>query len=137
MQNVAMSPDTSHSAESLRPNGLHQTIDFFGCDLLQTESPEFWSALLQNALAGTQLTILHERLHTFSPHGLTGVFLLSASHFSFHTWPEHRYVACDLFSCGCEIEGRAVIDRLRAHVKHEHCVLHAIKRGYRLEALQP
>lgn len=136
MLNIAMSPDTLLSAESLRPNGLHQTIDFFGCDMVQTESPEFWSALLQNALAGSQLTILHERLHTFSPHGLTGVFLLSASHFSFHTWPEHRYVACDLFSCAGEIEGRAVIDRLRAGVKHERCVLHAIHRGYRLEALQ-
>ena len=135
MPNIAMSPASSLSAESLRPNGLHQTIDFFGCDLGQTELPEFWSKLLREALAATQLTILHERLHSFTPQGLTGIFLLSTSHFSFHTWPEHGYVACDLFSCGDEAEGRGVIDRLRARVRHERCVLNAIHRGYRFGTL--
>jgi S-adenosylmethionine decarboxylase proenzyme len=131
-----MSTASSLSAEPRRPNGLHQTIDFFGCDLEQTEQQEFWSRLLREALAETQLTILHERMHAFTPQGLTGIFLLSTSHFSFHTWPEHGYVACDLFSCGDEAEGRSVMDRLRDRVQHERCVLNAIHRGYRFEALR-
>jgi S-adenosylmethionine decarboxylase proenzyme len=40
-------------------------------------------------------------LHRFEGGGLTGYLLLSESHIAFHTYPEHRYIALDIFSCGC------------------------------------
>jgi S-adenosylmethionine decarboxylase len=39
-------------------------------------------------------------LHRFIGGGLTGYLLLSESHIAFHTYPEHRYIALDIFSCG-------------------------------------
>jgi len=39
-------------------------------------------------------------LHRFSGGGLTGYLLLSESHIALHTYPEHRYLALDIFSCG-------------------------------------
>ena len=39
-------------------------------------------------------------LHRFEGGGLTGYLLLSESHIAFHTYPEHRYIALDIFSCG-------------------------------------
>jgi S-adenosylmethionine decarboxylase len=39
-------------------------------------------------------------LHRFKGGGLTGYLLLSESHIAFHTYPEHRYLALDIFSCG-------------------------------------
>jgi S-adenosylmethionine decarboxylase len=39
-------------------------------------------------------------LHRFPGGGLTGYLLLSESHIAFHTYPEHRYIALDIFSCG-------------------------------------
>jgi S-adenosylmethionine decarboxylase len=39
-------------------------------------------------------------LHRFSGGGLTGYLLLSESHIAFHTYPEHRFLALDIFSCG-------------------------------------
>jgi S-adenosylmethionine decarboxylase len=39
-------------------------------------------------------------LHRFLGGGLTGYLLLSESHIAFHTYPEHRYIALDIFSCG-------------------------------------
>jgi S-adenosylmethionine decarboxylase len=39
-------------------------------------------------------------LHRFEGGGLTGYLLLSESHIAFHTYPEHRYIALDVFSCG-------------------------------------
>ena len=32
--------------------------------------------------------------------GLTGYLLLSESHIAFHTYPEHRFLALDILSCG-------------------------------------
>lgn len=39
-------------------------------------------------------------LHRFEGGGLTGYLLLSESHIAFHTYPEYRYIALDIFSCG-------------------------------------
>ena len=39
-------------------------------------------------------------LHRFEGGGLTGYLLLSESHIAFHTYPEHRYIGLDIFSCG-------------------------------------
>lgn len=39
-------------------------------------------------------------LHQFEPQGLTGMILLSESHISIHTWPEHGSAAVDVFTCG-------------------------------------
>jgi len=36
-------------------------------------------------------------LHRFEGGGLTGYLLLSESHIAFHTYPEHRYIALDIF----------------------------------------
>ena len=46
-------------------------------------------------------------LHRFEGGGLTGFLLLSESHIAFHTYPEYRYIAVDVFSCGgAEFESR-------------------------------
>ncbi len=38
--------------------------------------------------------------YSFSPHGMTSVLLLSESHASIHTYPEHEACFVDLFTCG-------------------------------------
>ncbi|NDK98317.1 hypothetical protein GPY23_04595 [Photorhabdus bodei] len=32
--------------------------------------------------------------------GVTGLFLLSESHLSFHTYPETNYISIDVYTCG-------------------------------------
>ena len=39
-------------------------------------------------------------LHRFQGGGLTGYLLLSESHIAFHAYPEHSFLALDIFSCG-------------------------------------
>lgn len=45
-------------------------------------------------------TILSHRLERFSDTAMTGMAILSESHASIHTYPEHRAVFVDLFTCG-------------------------------------
>ena len=33
---------------------------------------------------------------------MTGMLLLSSSHMTLHTWPEHAYAALDIFTCGAD-----------------------------------
>jgi S-adenosylmethionine decarboxylase len=58
--------------------------------------------LFRIELACEGFRILEEHLVLFPgpQSGATGVFILSESHASFHTYPELGYLAVDVFSCG-------------------------------------
>lgn len=60
-----------------------------------------------------KLSILNVIFHEFEPYGLTGLYLLSESHLSFHTWPEHGKICLDLFSCSKDMSYDTVIDYLK------------------------
>lgn|SRR3990167_9610516 len=40
----------------------------------------------------------------FYPGGNSAVFLLAASHASIHTYPEHKYLSFDLYSCDKKLD---------------------------------
>jgi len=44
-------------------------------------------------------TILNKIDHIFEPQGISIIYLLSESHISIHTFPEHNYIALDLYTC--------------------------------------
>lgn len=46
------------------------------------------------------------------PHGVTGVIVIAESHFSIHTWPEHRFAAVDLYTCGNTVDPWLAFDHL-------------------------
>lgn len=46
------------------------------------------------------MTILNTYTHLFEPQGLTIVICLEESHVSIHTFPEHRCVSIDSYTCG-------------------------------------
>lgn len=72
--------------------------EYFNCEKMPTDAISI-EKIMQTACDKLELTVMQRTAHTFSPHGLSGVFILSESHFSIHTWPEHKYIAVDLFSC--------------------------------------
>jgi S-adenosylmethionine decarboxylase proenzyme len=45
-------------------------------------------------------TVVAEAFHRYDPQGVSGTLLIAESHLSVHTWPEARYVAVDIFTCG-------------------------------------
>jgi S-adenosylmethionine decarboxylase proenzyme len=101
-----------------------------------TETAEWWQHTLTSIFDDSPLLILHQHFHSFSPHGLTGYLLLSASHLSIHTWPEHRYLAIDLFSCLGEDLTRPMLDALLAQIPHERHELEILRRGYQPPAVE-
>jgi S-adenosylmethionine decarboxylase len=46
-----------------------------------------------------QLKVVAKALHQFEPYGFTGVYVLSESHLSIHTFVEKRKIALDLYTC--------------------------------------
>ena len=50
-------------------------------------------------IKGINLAVIEHRIHEFKNGGLTAFWLLAESHFAIHTWPESRYVSCEISAC--------------------------------------
>lgn len=79
--------------------GKHLIADFSGCSS-QSDIKSFELAL-RSAAEQAGATVLDVVLHEFpANNGITGVAILAESHISIHSWPEHDYIAFDIFMCG-------------------------------------
>ncbi len=116
------------------PDGVHYLLEFFGCDEKQLDSLSFIRKLLSKAIADSGITVLNKHFYKFSPHGITGYLLLSASHISVHTWPEYSYVTCDVFSCGGKDETEEIVNHMKAGICHKKMRTRKLKRGFMIPA---
>ncbi len=74
-------------------------------------------------------TVIDIVCHHFSPYGVTGVAILAESHISIHTWPEYKYVAADIFLCGCAISPQVAASYLTQAFHAKEVSLAEFKRG--------
>jgi S-adenosylmethionine decarboxylase len=86
--------------------GRHFIASYNDCNFERLTSPELIS-IMREAIEASGASLLSEAVYTFPNAGLTAVFLLSESHASIHTYPEHKACFVDLFTCGerCRAEG--------------------------------
>jgi len=75
------------------------TIDYYDCDPLIINNVSLIKSILEKAATIMNLTIVNTTIHEFSPIGISGVLVIEESHIAIHTWPEHKYVALDFFTC--------------------------------------
>ncbi|MCL4137967.1 UNVERIFIED_CONTAM: hypothetical protein GTU68_028140 [Idotea baltica] len=80
--------------------GRHILVEYHECnkDLLN-DVAAIRECMLAAALAASA-TIVEDVFHQFSPLGVSGVVVIKESHLAIHTWPESRYAAVDIFTCG-------------------------------------
>lgn len=123
--------DQSPVLQNPEPDGVHFLVEFFGCQADSLNSMAFWKSVLIQSAEAAGLKVLNQHFFQFTPEGITGYLLLSTSHISIHTWPEHGYAACDVFSCGGDLETQEAVDSIIAKLPHQRVNLKRIKRGYR------
>jgi S-adenosylmethionine decarboxylase len=75
------------------------------------------------------MTIISESRKRFEPHGETVVFILSESHFTLHTYPEHNYLSIDCYTCGMSGNPLAPIQYLIDKLKPKTYKVSTFPRG--------
>jgi len=80
--------------------GNHLVLDFNNVTAIDLDDYENLDRQIRDILAFTHVAILESTHKKFQPQGVTILFLLAESHFSIHTWPEHRCCAIDFYHCG-------------------------------------
>lgn len=84
----------------VEPLGAHLILDLYECDLDLVQDNERLAAGMEQAIRDAGATVVETVFHAFRPGGLSGVIIITESHVTVHTWPEHGYVAIDAFTCG-------------------------------------
>ena len=109
--------------------GEHYLIELIGC---APEKIKFVSAVKKNFLVAarkSRATILKYYFHQYRPHGVTGIILVSASHFSIHTWPEHNFAACDFLTCK-NIPIKKIVEYLQKSFQAKRTKVKVFLRGF-------
>jgi S-adenosylmethionine decarboxylase len=60
---------------------------------------------------------------------VSGVVVISESHFSIHTWPEYGYAAVDIFTCGDQINIDVAVETIRRGLQAEAVQKMMLSRG--------
>ncbi|MCL5952980.1 MAG: adenosylmethionine decarboxylase [Nitrospirae bacterium] len=109
--------------------GTQLLVELKDCQSESLSDPDFVrNAMIEAALAA-KATIVDDKFHHFSPFGVSGVVVIAESHLAIHTWPEYRYAAVDVFTCGDTLQPEvAAIHLARAFQSHNPSI-HEIKRG--------
>ena len=89
--------------------GQHVIVEYYGCNPAILNDLSALSDMLVEAAKRSGATPVKREFHQFAPHGISGVVIITESHLTIHTWPEHGYAAVDFFTCGERT------DPLRAH----------------------
>ena len=112
-----------------RPDfGEHYLIDLQGCDPDIVKLVDPTREILLRAAKECGATILEDFFHQFEPFGVSGVVLIAESHFSVHTWPEHGFVAADIFTCG-DMQPQVAIDVMRKDFRAKEAIVKVVVRG--------
>jgi S-adenosylmethionine decarboxylase len=117
--------------------GRHLLLELFDCDPDAINSLETVKGALIEAAKRAQATIVDVVFHEFNPFGISGVVVIAESHLSIHTWPEYRYAAVDIFSCGEALQPEVAATFLIEQFAAERASVVELQRGLFLHPVVP
>jgi S-adenosylmethionine decarboxylase len=99
-------PDDAEEERQFEFSGRHLLASYSACDPAAIRDLKGLTAAFHAAVRASGATLLHAVEHSFAPYGMTAVAVLSESHASIHTYPEHESCFVDIFTCGttCSVE---------------------------------
>ena len=109
--------------------GRHMLLELYDCSSEVLNSLEAVKHAMVEAAQRAQATIVDVVFHEFSPFGISGVVVIAESHLSIHTWPEYRYAAIDIFSCGDALKPADAAEFLVEQFGAERSAVVEVQRG--------
>ena len=96
------------------PVGTHLVVNLYDIpdiDLLSY----LWRCkpILSSIVSELNLTVVNEAGHQFQPIGYTFAYVLSESHLTIHTYPEHSSCYIDIFCCNPDFDSMKAINLVK------------------------
>jgi S-adenosylmethionine decarboxylase len=109
--------------------GRHLLVELHGCHPDSLKKVDVVKDILVGAARACGATIVDVAFHEFNPFGVSGVVVIAESHLSIHTWPEYRYAAVDIFTCGDVIRPEFAADYIASRFRCKNPSVMEVKRG--------
>ncbi len=107
----------------------HTLLEYWDCDPDRLKHARTVKKLLCHAVKEGGGTIVKAVFHNFSPYGVSGVIVITESHVTIHTWPEHGYAAVDIFSCSKKLNHAAICIELKRGLSAKKMSRKSFRRG--------
>jgi S-adenosylmethionine decarboxylase proenzyme len=115
-------------------HGSQVILDLYECETSHLDDLPWVEATLVEAARVAGATIVQTVFHKFAPWGISGVVVISESHLAIHIWPENRYAAVDIFTCGESVRIEVASAFLKRAFRAGRAVRRSFKRGDRAGA---
>jgi S-adenosylmethionine decarboxylase len=109
--------------------GRQWLLELKDCNVEVLNDLDFIKRCMHDAADQIGATVVNECFHAFSPHGISGVLIISESHLCIHTWPEHGYAAIDIFTCGDSVKPELAVNPLVEKLGSKNPSFIELKRG--------
>lgn len=84
----------------LETMGRHVISELWGCHFETLNDMEQIERIFVDAALESGAEVREVAFHKFAPQGVSGVVIISESHLTIHSFPEHGYASIDVYTCG-------------------------------------
>ena len=126
-------PEPAASVEAYDFVGRHFLASYLGCDPERLRDLAGLKAAFERAVAASGATLMGVSDYVYPGGGYTLLCLLSESHASIHTYPEHNACFVDLFTCGLRCRPEPFDAVLRDYLRPAHRHVRRLIRSEKTE----
>jgi len=121
--------DVSQVAIGADALGIQLLIEMRECLTERLDDLDWVKRVMTQAALRAKATIVQTVFHKFNPIGISGVVVIAESHLAIHIWPEYRYAAVDIFSCGKKLRAAAAAQFLIKQFRSDKPAIIEMRRG--------
>ncbi|WP_018131232.1 adenosylmethionine decarboxylase [Effusibacillus pohliae] len=109
--------------------GRHVIAELWECNPQILNDIEQVERMMVNAALEAGAEVREVTFHKFTPHGVSGVVIISESHLTIHSFPEHGYASVDVYTCGDRIDPRVACEYITRRLECRRRQWIQIERG--------
>ncbi|MGP4080695.1 adenosylmethionine decarboxylase [Pseudalkalibacillus sp. R45] len=111
--------------------GRHLIMELWFCNNERLDDMTFIENVFVEAALKAGSEIREVSFHKFAPQGVSGVVIISESHLTIHSFPEHGYASIDIYTCGTEVNPIIAADFIVNHLQAKEVRKIELPRGKR------
>lgn len=112
--------------------GRHIIGNLYECEPRKLCDIVFLTELVKRAAEAGNMTLLDIKSWKIGP-GASIVGIILESHIAIHTWPERKFAAVDVYSCGFKSQPERAFEVIASSLEAKHVEVKVLDRNYEVE----
>ncbi|OZU88592.1 S-adenosylmethionine decarboxylase proenzyme [Virgibacillus indicus] len=109
--------------------GRQIIAELWDCNIDILNNIELIERIFIDAALEAGAEIREVAFHQFAPQGVSGVVIISESHLTIHSFPEHGYASIDVYTCGDKVDPTVAVEYIAKSLDSKISEMMEIPRG--------